>query len=130
MKRFISIILNVTFILTIINGQAADSFKKGEESEMNEQLISVRKVFDQYNLLSALHSYKAQEDPSYKNILPESVIVEHRTVGDDEIVKVEFMIKNENYFYDVNTINCKDIIQVKGILYYIVRMEDLIRIKK
>ena len=46
---------------------------------------------------------------SYKNILPESVIVEHRTVGDDEIVKVEFMIRNENYFYDVNTINCKDI---------------------
>ena len=30
MKRFISIILNVTFILTIINGQAADSFKKGD----------------------------------------------------------------------------------------------------
>ena len=30
MKRFISIILNVTFILTIINGQATDSFKKGD----------------------------------------------------------------------------------------------------
>ena len=47
-----------------------DSFKKGKTSELNEHLISVRKVFDQYNLLSALHSYKAQEDPSYKNILP------------------------------------------------------------
>jgi len=47
-----------------------DSFKKGKTSELNEHLISVRKVFDQYNLISALHSYKAQEDSSYKNILP------------------------------------------------------------
>ena len=63
----ISATVNVT---SSIAQNVYDSFKKGKTSEFNEHLISVRKVFDQYNLVSALHSYKAQEDPSYKNILP------------------------------------------------------------
>ena len=63
----ISATANVT---SSIAQEVYDSFKKGKTSELNEHLISVRKVFDKYNLISALHSYKAQEDSSYKNILP------------------------------------------------------------
>ena len=61
----ISATANVT---SSIAQEVYDSFKKGKTSELNEHLISVRKVFDKYNLISALHSYKAQEDSSYKNI--------------------------------------------------------------
>ena len=36
----------------------------------NEKLCSIRKVFDNYNLISALHSFLSFEDEKYKRILP------------------------------------------------------------
>ncbi len=48
-----------------------ESFKKGKvETDQNNHLIAVRKVFDNYNLISALHSYKAEENSFYNNIIP------------------------------------------------------------
>ena len=36
----------------------------------NEKLCSVRKVFDDYNLISGLHSFMSIENKKFKRILP------------------------------------------------------------
>ena len=46
-----------------------DFFSKKAQTE-NQKLIDVRTAFDDYNLISGLHSYCAQENKIYKNILP------------------------------------------------------------
>ena len=47
-----------------------EGFKKGKDSERNEQLVKVRSVFDSFNLIEGLHTLYAQKNPIYKNILP------------------------------------------------------------
>ena len=46
-----------------------DFFSKRAQTE-NQKLIDVRTAFDDYNLISGLHSYCAQENKIYKNVLP------------------------------------------------------------
>ena len=47
-----------------------EGFKKGKDSEHNEQLVKVRSVFDSFNLIEGLHTLYTQKNPIYKNILP------------------------------------------------------------
>ena len=47
-----------------------DDFFNGKSQSMNEKLCNVRKVFEQYNLISALHSYFSVNDSKFKNLLP------------------------------------------------------------
>ena len=47
-----------------------DDFFAKKEQTQNEQLCKVRKVFDQFNLISGLHSFLLEEDKKYANILP------------------------------------------------------------
>ena len=47
-----------------------EDFKKGKDSEHNEQLVKVRSVFDSFNLIEGLHTLYAQKNPIYKNLLP------------------------------------------------------------
>ena len=47
-----------------------DDFYKGKDQVYNQKLIDVRDVFEKYNLISALHTYKSKEDEIYKNLLP------------------------------------------------------------
>jgi len=46
-----------------------DFFSKKNQSH-NEKLCNVRKVFDEFNLISGLHSFFMKENNIYKNILP------------------------------------------------------------
>ena len=46
-----------------------DFIGKKKQSE-NEKLCHVRKVFDQFNLISGLHTFLSKEHKEYKNILP------------------------------------------------------------
>ena len=46
-----------------------DFFKKKQQTS-NEMLCNVRSVFDQFNLISGLHSFMSDEDEIYKNLLP------------------------------------------------------------
>jgi len=46
-----------------------DFFAK-KEQKYNEKLCNVRKVFDQFNLISGLHSFFISENEIYENILP------------------------------------------------------------
>ena len=47
-----------------------DDFVSKKTPTENQKLIDVRAVFDKYNLISGLHSYCAQENNIYRNILP------------------------------------------------------------
>ena len=47
-----------------------DEFINNEQQNTNEMLCNVRSTFDQYNLISGLHSLMSDEDEIYKNVLP------------------------------------------------------------
>ena len=47
-----------------------DDFFAKKEQTHNEKLCNVRKVFDQFNLISGLHSFLMQDYKIYENILP------------------------------------------------------------
>ena len=63
----ISAVTNVTHSLA---RQVFDDFEDRKNQTKNDQLIAVRETFDQYNLISALHSFHSLKDQNYKNILP------------------------------------------------------------
>ena len=47
-----------------------DDYHLGNKQLYNQKLCDVRKVFDNYNLISGLHTFYSQENEIYKNILP------------------------------------------------------------
>ena len=47
-----------------------DDFNAKKLQTVNEMLCKVRSVFDQFNLISSLHSFMLDEDIIYKNVLP------------------------------------------------------------
>ena len=47
-----------------------EDFIKNEPQTKNELLCDVRSAFDQFNLISGLHSFMSDEDQIYKNVLP------------------------------------------------------------
>ena len=47
-----------------------ENFINKKEQNLNEKLCQVRAVFEQYNLISGLHTFFAQNDANYENILP------------------------------------------------------------
>ena len=70
-----------------------ESFKKGKvETDQNDHLVAVRKVFDNYNLISALHSYKAEENSFYNNIIPPLQLL-----SDEDKIKLFEKLKKINF---------------------------------
>jgi len=63
----ISATCNVTAALA---RKVYDDFFAKKNQTQNEQLCKVRKTFDKFNLISGLHSFLAQRDKKYENILP------------------------------------------------------------
>ena len=53
-----------------LSRQVYDDFFAGKKQSHNDKLCDVRSTFDKYNLISGLHTYCAQNDDIYKNILP------------------------------------------------------------
>jgi 4-hydroxy-tetrahydrodipicolinate synthase len=47
-----------------------DDFNNKKKQTFNEKLCAVRKVFDNYNLVSALHTFMSFKNEKYKRILP------------------------------------------------------------
>ena len=47
-----------------------DDFIEKKKQSQNEKLCNVRKVFDQFDLISGLHTFLAKENKIYENILP------------------------------------------------------------
>ena len=63
----ISAICNVTASMA---RKVYDDFNSNKKQTFNERLCAVRKVFDNYNLISGLHSFMSFENEKYKRILP------------------------------------------------------------
>ena len=63
----ISAICNVTATLS---RKVYDDFNNKKKQTFNEKLCAIRKIFDNYNLISGLHSFMSFEDEKYKRILP------------------------------------------------------------
>ena len=53
-----------------------DDFEKKVTQTQNEKLIAVRKIFDKYNLISALHSYFSINNSNFLNILPPLILLD------------------------------------------------------
>ena len=53
-----------------------DFFSKKSQIH-NKKLCDVRKIFDQYNLISGLHSFMSDQDSIFKNILPPLSLLNH-----------------------------------------------------
>ena len=53
-----------------LSRQVYDDFFAGKNQLHNDKLCDVRSTFDKYNLISGLHTFCAQNDNMYKNILP------------------------------------------------------------
>jgi len=63
----ISAICNVTVGLA---RKVYDDFHNKKKQMFNEKLCEVRKVFDNYSLIPALHSFMSEENEKYKRVLP------------------------------------------------------------
>ena len=72
----ISAITNVTHSLA---RKVFDDFKKKIPQSVNEKVINVRQTFDQYPLISALHSFLSAEDKRYENILPPLTLLDPKS---------------------------------------------------
>ncbi len=75
----ISAICNVTAPLA---RKVFDDFEKKKEQTQNDKLIAVRDVFDDYNLISALHSYMSTKDDNFNNLLPPLVLLNSKEKKD------------------------------------------------
>jgi len=63
----ISAVTNVTHYLA---RRVFEDFENKKTQVSNEKVIKVRKTFDQYPLIAALHSFLSVENNSYLNVLP------------------------------------------------------------
>jgi 4-hydroxy-tetrahydrodipicolinate synthase len=85
----ISAVTNVTHSLA---RKVFDDFENKVSQSKNEKLINVRETFDQFNLISALHSFLSTKDEKFKNILPPLVLLsqaKHKELI-DKLNKLEF----------------------------------------
>ena len=63
----ISAVTNVTHSLA---RKVFDDFENKQQQSINEKLVNVRQTFDNYPLISALHSFMSIENKSYSYVLP------------------------------------------------------------
>ena len=68
----ISAVTNVTHSLA---RKVFDDFENKKTQTKNVQLINVRETFDQFNLISALHSFLSIKDEKFTNIIPPLVLL-------------------------------------------------------
>jgi 4-hydroxy-tetrahydrodipicolinate synthase len=88
----ISAVTNVTHSLA---RKVFDDFETKKTQTKNEQLINVRETFDQYNLISALHSFLAVGDQKFKNVLPPLILLSKEKQKElvDKLKNLKFISK-------------------------------------
>ena len=77
--------------------QVYDDFEKKSKQSMNDKLISVREIFDEYNLISSLHSYMSVYDSQYKNLLPPLILLSKEKQKEimSKLEKLKFFINKD-----------------------------------
>ena len=69
-----------------------DDFFSNNQQSYNKKLCDVRSVFDQFNLISGLHTFCSQGDQIYRNLLPPLRLLNH-----EEEKKLMEDLKNLNF---------------------------------
>ena len=72
-----------------------DDFENKVPQSKNKKLINVRETFDQFNLISALHSFLSVKNNKFKNVLPPLVLLSNDKQKEliDKLNKLEFLIE-------------------------------------
>mgnify|MGYP001219093501 FL=1 len=75
-----------------------DTFLEKKMQSNNQRLCDIRKVFEQFNLISALHTFYSENDESYKNILPILSLLSEKNKKKlfEDLDKLEFNVKKLN----------------------------------
>ena len=73
-----------------------DDFISKKTQTDNQKLVDVRTIFDNYNLISGLHTYCAQENDIFKNILPPLSLLNKDDEKElfEKLKKLNFKIKS------------------------------------
>ena len=72
-----------------------DDFKNGNEQKVNQKLCNVREAFENYNLISGLHTYFGKINKSYENLLPPLSILNSQEEKElhSNLKKLNFLIE-------------------------------------
>ena len=71
LKKDCSGIITATCNVTAkLSRKVFDDFEQNKDQTVNDKLCEVRKAFDQFNLISGLHSFLSLTDKQFLNILP------------------------------------------------------------
>jgi 4-hydroxy-tetrahydrodipicolinate synthase len=73
-----------------------EDFLKGEKQTVNQKLCDVRLIFENYNLISGLHSFLSIKDETFKNLLPPI-----KLLGEKD--KKQLIKSLENINFTINT---------------------------
>ena len=73
-----------------------EDFQKQTEQTVNQKLCDVREVFENYNLISGLHTYYAKKNEYYRNVLPPLSILNSQDESElnNNLEKLNFSIKS------------------------------------
>ncbi len=90
----ISAVTNVTHSLA---RKVFDDFVNKKTQSNNEKLVFVREAFDEFNLISSLHSYMGKSDKNFLNLLPPLVTLndEDKNKLIDKLSKLNFNSKKD-----------------------------------
>ena len=83
-------------ITATLSRKVYDDFIQNKDQSVNQKLCKIRTIFDQYNLVSAMHSLMVQIDKSYSNILPPLSILDNKNYEKliEDLKKIDFNYKN------------------------------------
>ena len=82
-------------VTATLSRKVFDDFAEKKQQTQNDKLCRVRKVFDQFNLISGLHSFFSKKEKIYKNLTPPLDLLDQK----DE-VKLLDELKNLNFNMD------------------------------
>ncbi len=83
-------------VTATLSRKVYDDFIQNKDQSVNQKLCKVRTIFDQYNLVSAMHSLMVKIDKSYSNILPPLSILDNKSYEKliEDLKKIDFNYKN------------------------------------
>ena len=90
------IITATTNVTSILARDVYDKFQNGSDQSSNEKLCLVRSIFDKFNLISGLHTFMAQIDQDYQNLIPPLKLLNEneKKIFFDELQKLDFDFKH------------------------------------
>ena len=72
-----------------------DDFHANKLQIHNEKLCNVRKTFDEFNLISGLHTFMSDKETIYKNLLPPLSVLDDKDANKliENLEKLNFNVK-------------------------------------